>query len=85
MRASRSAAITAMAAAFGLQACTTTLGTPPLANCGDGGKIGLFDPSRDLLVANYDSKPDVDDLQAVAGLGTVLAHPDFACVDYIAT
>lgn len=85
MRASRSAAITAMAAAFGLQACTTTLGTPPLANCGDGGKIGLFDPSRDLLVANYDSKPDVDDLQAVAGLGSVLAHPDFACVDYIAT
>ena len=53
--------------------------------CQTHAKIGLFDTARDLLVANYDSKPDVDDLQAVAGLGSVLKHPDFACVDYIAT
>ncbi|QYJ07537.1 hypothetical protein [Qipengyuania flava] len=55
------------------------------ADCEAAPQIGLFDPSRDLLVANYDSKPDVDDLQAVAGLGSVLMHPAYACVDYIAT
>lgn len=54
-------------------------------DCASGGLIGRFDPAKDLLVANYDSKPDVDDLQAVAGLASVLKHPDFACVDYIAT
>ena len=53
--------------------------------CADAEMIGRFDPSKDLLIANYDSKPDVDDLQSVAGLGSVLAHPDFACVNYIAT
>ena len=55
------------------------------AECTNTQKIGLFDPAFDLLVANYDSKPDVDDLQAVAALGSVLKHPDFSCVDYIAT
>lgn len=54
-------------------------------DCVSGGLIGRFDPASDLLIANYDSKPDVDDLQAVAGLGSVLKHPDFACVDFIAT
>jgi len=54
-------------------------------DCASGGMIGRFDPAKDLLVANYDSKPDVDDLQAVAGLGSVLKHDDFACVDFIAT
>lgn len=52
--------------------------------CGSA-MIGLFDPARDLLVANYDGKPDVDDLQAVAALGSVLKQPRYACVDYVAT
>lgn len=67
-------------------ACGAAL--PALAHdnhCSDAAMIGQFDPSRDLLIANYDSKPDVDDLQAVAGMGTVLADPQFACVNYIAT
>lgn len=54
-------------------------------NCEDAAIIGQFDPARDVLIANYDSKPDVDDLQSVAGLGTVLADPAFACVQYLAT
>ncbi len=54
-------------------------------DCAAAPMIGRFDASRDLLIANYDSKPDVDDLQAVAALGTVLRDPAFACVDYIAT
>lgn len=53
--------------------------------CQEEIKIGLFDLARDLLIANYDSKPDVDDLQAVAALGSVLKHPDFACISFIAT
>ena len=66
-------------------ACATVPAVGPAQACATSGKIGLFDPSRDLLVANYDSRPDVDDLQAVADLGSVLKHPDFACVEYIAT
>lgn len=71
--------------ALALSACTTTPASTGSSMCEKAEKIGLFDPARDLLVANYDSKPDVDDLQAVAGLGSVLKHPDYACVDYIAT
>lgn len=55
------------------------------SDCDGSGTIGHFDTERDLLVANYDSKPDVDDLQAVAAAGSVLKHPDFACVDFMAT
>ncbi|MBO6768710.1 MAG: hypothetical protein JJ901_10485 [Erythrobacter sp.] len=70
---------------LGLAACATTPDVATALDCKAPEKLGLFDPSRDLLVANYDSKPDVDDLQAVAGLGSVLRHPDYACIDYIAT
>ncbi len=81
----RSKFLAATAATLALAACSTTPDRRLSSACDSGGTIGLFDTSRDLLVANYDSKPDVDDLQAVAGLGSVLKHPDFACVDYVAT
>ena len=82
----RSIGYTVAAVVFAtLAGCSTTRDDRVSAGCAHGGMIGLFDTSRDLLVANYDSKPDVDDLQAVAGLGSVLKHPDFACVDYVAT
>lgn len=45
-------------------------------------KLGRFDPNKDILFAHFDSKPDVDDLHAVAALGTMLKHPRFACVRY---
>ena len=77
--------LAASTASLVLSACATRPEERVATACESGGTIGLFDTSRDLLVANYDSKPDVDDLQAVAGLGSVLKHPDFACVDYIAT
>jgi hypothetical protein len=44
--------------------------------------LGRFDPAKDILFAHFDSKPDVDDLHAVAALGTMLRHPRFACVRY---
>ncbi|MCJ8190694.1 hypothetical protein [Sphingomicrobium aestuariivivum] len=74
------------ALALTLAGCATTdKQVAASQSCAGAPKIGLFDPARDLLVANYDGKPDVDDLQAVAGLGSVLKDPAFACVDYVAT
>lgn len=43
-----------------------------------------FQPEQDLLVANFDSKPDPDDLQAIAALGTMLQHERFSEVDFLA-
>ncbi len=74
-----------IAAIAPLAACATAPDPAVGDSCETAPQIGLFDPSEDLLVANYDSKPDVDDLQAVAGLGSVLKHPAYSCVDYIAT
>lgn len=54
------------------------------ASCVGAQPMGRFDPARDLLVANFDGKPDVDDLQATAALGSVLRDPSYACVDYVA-
>ncbi|MEQ9822845.1 MAG: hypothetical protein ABQ298_00500 [Puniceicoccaceae bacterium] len=45
-------------------------------------RIGRFDPSRDLFLAHFDSKTDVDDLHSIAGVATVLADPRFAKVNF---
>ncbi|WP_041522128.1 hypothetical protein [Gilvimarinus agarilyticus] len=45
---------------------------------------GLFNQEQDLLIANFDSKPDPDDLQAVAALGTMLQHESLSNVNYLA-
>lgn len=39
-------------------------------------QAGRFDKSKDILIAQFDSKPDPDDVQAQAALGCILAHPD---------
>lgn len=41
-----------------------------------------FDVSRDLLVANYDCKTDVDDLHSVAAFATVLTLPKYKKLKY---
>ena len=46
--------------------------------------LGLFDPTKDLLISNFDSKPDVDDLHAIAALSTVLRSTPFDQVEYVA-
>ena len=53
-------------------------------DCGSAKKLGRFNPVSDLLVANFDNKPDTDDLLAAAGLATMLRDQRFACVRYIA-
>ncbi|MBU3011343.1 hypothetical protein KO506_08010 [Polaribacter vadi] len=41
-----------------------------------------FNKSADLLLANFDLKPDEDDVMASAALACMLKHPDLAGVNY---
>ena len=43
---------------------------------------GRFQIGKDLLLAQFDCKTDVDDLHAVAAFATLMAHPDYVKVDY---
>lgn len=43
-----------------------------------------FDKKTDLLLANFDLKPDEDDVMATAALACMLKHPDFVKVKYYA-
>lgn len=52
--------------------------------CENTEKIGRFDPAKDLFLAQFDIKTDTDDLHSAAAVATMLAHPQFACVDYVA-
>ena len=44
--------------------------------------IMRFDISKDLLLAHFDCKTDVDDLHSVAALATLLNHPLYKKVNY---
>ncbi len=44
----------------------------------------FFDKSKDILLAQFDSKPDPDDIHAIAALGSMLVHDEFDGVDYLA-
>ncbi len=41
-----------------------------------------FHPDKDLLLAQFDCKTDVDDLHTVAALSTLVSHPDFGNINY---
>ncbi|WP_010178026.1 hypothetical protein [Glaciecola sp. HTCC2999] len=43
-----------------------------------------FKPHSDLFLAQFDIKPDVDDIHSIAALGSMLAHPDFNNINYVA-
>jgi len=45
-------------------------------------KAGSFDLDKDLLLAHYDSKTDVDDLHSVAALMTILSDIKYAKINY---
>lgn len=45
-------------------------------------KPGGFDMDKDLLLAHYDCKTDVDDLQSVAALTTLLSNAEFSKLNY---
>lgn len=44
----------------------------------------IFDKKKDLLLAQFDSKPDPDDIHAQAALGCMLLHKDLKGVKYYA-
>jgi len=44
--------------------------------------LGRFDRNKDLFLAHFDAKTDVDDLHSVAGVATMLADPRFSEVNY---
>ena len=44
--------------------------------------LGRFDLSKDLYLAHFDAKTDVDDIHSVAGVATMLADPRFSEVRY---
>ncbi len=44
--------------------------------------IGFLDPTKDLLLAHYDCKTDVDDLHSVAAFATLLAQDGFSKINY---
>ena len=48
-------------------------GSEEKLTCDSAPKIGRFDPKVDLLIANYDSKPDVDDPHAASAVLSVAA------------
>ncbi|WP_440877110.1 hypothetical protein [Thalassotalea sp. PLHSN55] len=43
-----------------------------------------FRTESDLLLAQFDSKPDADDIHAIAALGSMLSHADMKSVNYVA-
>lgn len=46
------------------------------------GQERQFVMDKDLLLVHFDSKTDVDDIQTVAALATLLAHDDFSGLKY---
>ncbi len=44
----------------------------------------FFNKNKDILIAQFDSKPDPDDIHAQAALGCMLDHPDLEGVNYYA-
>lgn len=45
-------------------------------------RMGRFDLERDLFLAHFDSKTDVDDVHSIAGVATMLADPRLAGVNF---
>jgi hypothetical protein len=44
----------------------------------------FFDKDKDILIAQFDSKPDPDDIHAQAALGSMLLHKDLEDVNFFA-
>ena len=49
---------------------------------GQATKQGRFNMSKDLLLAQFDCKTDVDDLHSAAALATLISHPNFSKIHY---
>lgn len=72
--------VAASCLASAAQGDTTTQGV----DCTQAPVMGHFDSGKDLFLAHFDVKTDVDDLHAAAAVATMLAEPSFACVQHVA-
>ncbi|MEM6885891.1 MAG: carbohydrate-binding protein [Verrucomicrobiota bacterium] len=55
-----------------------------LVLCGSTTAQVNFDKTKDLFLAQFDSKPDPDDIHSIAAVGCMMAHPDLHNVDFYA-
>lgn len=62
--------------------CGTCLSACDNKNDAEPDLLGSFDRNRDLYLAHFDSRTDVDDIQSVAGVATMLADPRLSDVNY---
>ena len=62
--------------------CGTCLSACDNKNDAEPDLLGSFDHNRDLYLAHFDSRTDVDDIQSVAGVATMLADPRLSDVTY---
>ena len=62
--------------------CGTCLSACDNTNDAEPDLLGSFDRNRDLYLAHFDSRTDVDDIQSVAGVATMLADPRLSDVNY---
>lgn len=62
--------------------CGTCLSACDNKNDAEPDLLGSFDRNRDLYLAHFDSRTDVDDIQSVAGVATMLADPRLYDVNY---
>ncbi|QBG46738.1 hypothetical protein EGM51_04750 [Verrucomicrobia bacterium S94] len=46
--------------------------------------LGFFNAATDILIPQYDSNHDPDDIHSIAALGCMLAHEDYSNVNYFA-
>lgn len=46
------------------------------------GQDGAFNREKDLLLAQYDCKTDVDDLHSAAALASLMLHPEYSNINY---
>jgi len=53
-----------------------------LAGTDADSRMGKFNPDKDLFIAQFDSKTDVDDIHSIAATATLLSDPRFAEVNY---
>jgi len=51
---------------------------------GQGITLPGFDISKDLLIAGYDNRVDLDDIHAHAAFGSIIRHPDYKDLNYFA-
>jgi hypothetical protein len=75
---------------FNLNWIELKLGTPTSSSTGGSSSsapnvmLGRFNITKDFLLANFDTKPDPDDIHSMAALGTMLKDSRFAGVKYYA-